>query len=130
MTLNDKAKKLIRLAHASKDPELRRRAVALVKRSSSIEEWEQHTAGGSSERLPQEPHHVMQEALEDGTVAGEEEDESDDSDVPALTIFDDPSDAEKRASLNETDRVLVRMASTTKSPTLKNALLKLLRPES
>lgn len=114
MKLDDNTRKLIRLAYSSRDPELRRRAVRVL-----------------AEQLPQQPHTVMQDALEEGVVGGEEEEAEETSDdVPALTIFDDPEEVGKQATLDDTDRTLVRMAKKASSPALKRALLAILSQES
>lgn len=121
MKLDDNTRKLIRLAYSSRDPELRRRAVRVL-----------------AEQLPQQPHTVMQDALEEGVVGGEEEEieeteeeaEETSDDVPALTIFDDPEEVGKQATLDDTDRTLVRMAKKASSPALKRALLAILSQES
>jgi len=135
MTPRDR--KLIRLAFHARDPDLRRRAVGHLR--------------SAREKLPRQPWSVMQEAREEGLIAGEDED---DLELEAVTLFDSPEEVveevlktaayakeflqgadgtktekkSKKTSLNSEDRALIKMARATGCPELRRRLVRLVIP--
>ena len=97
--------------------------MAMYKSILSDEDEEIETGTGkTAARLPEEPHNVMQDALEEGILAGDENE----GDANPLTIFDDPS--VKKAELSEEDLTLVRLAHSTADPQLRRRVLAMIRP--
>jgi hypothetical protein len=96
--------------------------MVMYKSIMADEEEDVEAPGKTASRLPQEPHTVMQDALEEGIVALDEDDDG----VVAFSIFDDPSSVEKTArKLSEEDRAIVRIAMSTEDRVLRRRLVSL-----
>jgi hypothetical protein len=84
--------------------------------------------GKAASRLPEEPHTVMQDAIEEGRLAEDDNDvmAGEDEDAGGLTIFDAPTTV-KKARMSEEDRRLVRLAHGTSNPDLRRRILGMLK---